>query len=412
MDDKKRVYIIFLWHAFFLAITMSMIEFNTVFPSLISSLTGSKIIFGAIYSIMFGVPLIFNVMFGHYLSSKKFKKKFLLLGINLRAFSFLGMAFFTYKYANQNPSMVIMSLFFWVFLFSFSGGFAGIIYTDLIGKFLKKGERGNLYAFKQFFSSIGFLTGGLIIAFTFNVSSVSYPYNYTLVLFMGFIGLLIASGAFWYIKEPPSKIEKQESFFVFVKKIPAVLKSDKRFSRFILVENLTSFSLMILPFYIVYAQEIFDTTLLSFYLFAIIGGSVISNLFWGIISKKLNSKIVIKLCIFIGALIPIFSLIIVPLGPYYFTIIFVLIGFIRSGRIIGFDPYLLDIAPEPKRTTYLGIRGTLSILTVVLPLLGGLFIELIGYTFTFYIVTIVMFLSLLLLKGKNVKKSNMISNEL
>lgn len=406
MNDKKKVYIIFLWHAFFLAITMSMIEFNTVFPSLISSLTGSKIIFGAIYSIMFGAPLIFNVMFGHYLSSKKFKKKFLLLGINLRAFSFLGMAFFTYKYANQNPLMVVISLFFWVFLFSFSGGFAGIVYTDLIGKFLKKGERGSLYAFKQFFSSVGFLIGGLIIAFVFNVSNISYPNNYALILFMGFVGLLIASGAFWCIKESPSKIEKHEPFFVFVKKIPEILKSDEKFSRFILVENLTSFSLMMLPFYIVYAQEIFDTTLLSLYLFAIIAGTIVSNLFWGIISKKLNSKKVIEICIFVGALIPIFSLLIVPFGPYYFTIIFVLIGFIRSGRVIGFDPYLLDIAPESKRTAYLGIRGTLSILTIVLPLIGGLFIELLGYTFTFYIVTIVMFLSLFLLSGKNVEKLN------
>jgi len=123
-------------------------------------------------------------------------------------------------------------------------------------------------------------------------------------------------------------------------------------------------------------------------------------------TKKLNSKTVIEICIFIGALIPIFSLFIVPLGPYYFTIIFVLIGFIKSGRVIGFDPYLLDITPEPKRTTYLGIRGTLNILTIVLPLIGGLFIELLGYTFTFYIVTIVMFLSLFLLRGKNVEKLN------
>jgi MFS family permease len=84
----------------------------------------------------------------------------------------------------------------------------------------------------------------------------------------------------------------------------------------------------------------------------------------------------------------------------------VLIGFIRSGRVIGFEPYLLDITPESKRTTYLGIRGTLNILTIVLPLIGGLFIELLGYTFTFYIVTIVMFLSLFLLRGKNVEKLN------
>jgi len=412
MNNKKRVYVIFLWHAFFLAITMSMIDFNTVFPSLISSLTGSKIIFGAIYSVIFGVPLVFNAIFGHYLSSKEYKKKYLLLGINLRALSFLGMAFFTYKYANQNPITVVLSLFFWVFLFSFSGGFAGIVYTDLIGKFLKKGERGNLYSFKQFFSSVGFLIGGLIIAFAFNVSNVSYPNNYALILFMGFIGLLIASGAFWYIKEPPSKIEKQESFFVFVKKIPTVLKSDKSFSRFILVENLTSFSLMILPFYIIYAQEVFDTTLLSFYLFAIIGGSILSNIFWGIISKKFSSKKVVEVCIFLGALIPILSLSIGSLGPYYFSIIFVLVGFIRSGRVVGFDPYLLDIAPEKQRTCYLGIRGTLSLLTMVLPLLGGLFIELIGYSFTFGIVSLVMFISLLLLKSKNVKKSNVISNRL
>jgi len=70
MNDKKRVYIIFLWHAFFLAITMSMIDFNTVFPSLISSLTGSKIIFGAIFSVIFGVPLVFNVMFGFKILKK------------------------------------------------------------------------------------------------------------------------------------------------------------------------------------------------------------------------------------------------------------------------------------------------------------------------------------------------------
>ena len=407
MNDKKRVYIIFLWHAFFLAITMSMIDFNTVFPSLISSLTDSKIIFGAIFSVIFGVPLVFNVIFGHYLSSKRYKKKYLILGINLRAFSFLGMAFFTYKYANQNPTIVVVSLFLWVFLFSFSGGFAGIVYTDLIGKFLKKGERGNLYAFKQFFSSIGFLIGGLIIAFAFNISNIPYPNNYALILFMGFVGLLIASGAFWYIKEPPSKIEKQEPFFVFVKKIPAILRSDKRFSRFILVENLTSFSLMILPFYIVYAQEIFDTTLLSLYLFAVIGGSIVSNIFWGIISKKFSSKKVIEVCIFLGALIPILSLLMGSLGPYYFSIIFVLVGFIRSGRVVGFDPYLLDIAPEKQRTCYLGIRGTLSLLIIVLPLFGGMLIELIGYSFTFGIVSLVMFISLFLLRrSENVEKPN------
>jgi len=53
---------------------MSMIDFNAVFPSLIYSLTCSKIIFGAIFSIIFGAPLVFNVIFGYYLSSKNIRK--------------------------------------------------------------------------------------------------------------------------------------------------------------------------------------------------------------------------------------------------------------------------------------------------------------------------------------------------
>jgi len=37
---------IFIWHGAFLALTMSMLDLNTVFPALISNLTESKIIFG------------------------------------------------------------------------------------------------------------------------------------------------------------------------------------------------------------------------------------------------------------------------------------------------------------------------------------------------------------------------------
>ncbi|MHA1974320.1 MAG: MFS transporter [Candidatus Hodarchaeales archaeon] len=405
MEERKKVYAIFLWHAFFLAITMSMIDFNTIFPSLIFSLTNSKIIFGVIYSIMIGIPLIFNVVFGHILASKKFKKKYLLLGINLRALSFLGMAFFTYQFAVNDPSLVVLSFFFWIFLFSLSGGFAGIVYTDLIGKFLKKGDRGTLYAFKQLFSSIGMLMGGLIIALSFNVSNLSYPDNFAIILFLGFIGLVVASGAFWLIKEPPSEVITREPFLVFAKNIPKMLRRDNRFSKFLVVENLTSFSLMIQPFFIVYAQESFEIIYLSLYLFAIILGTITSNLIWGVVAKKSSSKAVMELCILIGAIIPLLSMILITLDPYIYTLVFVLIGFIRSGRTIGFDPYFLDITTELNRTPYLGVRGTLNILTVLLPLIGGLFIEILGYTFTFFIVAFIMMFSLYLLRNSASKST-------
>jgi len=73
------------------------------------------------------------------------------------------MAIFTYYYAIKEPALVIISFFFWIFLFSASGGFAGLAYSDIIGKLIIKGKRGKLFAARQFVSSSASLLGVLIV---------------------------------------------------------------------------------------------------------------------------------------------------------------------------------------------------------------------------------------------------------
>ena len=53
----------------------------------------------------------------------------------------------------------------------------------------------------------------------------------------------------------------------------------------------------------------------------------------------------------------------------------------------------LDITPSNERIEYLGIRGSLNLMIVVLPLIGAFFIEFAGYYFTFVLVSIVMWFS-------------------
>lgn len=68
-----------------------MLDLNTICPALVTSLVDSKILFGFLYVIMLGVPFVFNIFFGHFFQSRKFKKSYLLTGIYLRVFSFMGM---------------------------------------------------------------------------------------------------------------------------------------------------------------------------------------------------------------------------------------------------------------------------------------------------------------------------------
>ena len=99
----KRVLLAYSWHGFFLALTMSMIDLNTILPSMIDELGGSKLIFGLLYSILLGAPLLFNLLFSYLLKKFSYSKKILLLGIYLRSFSFLGIAL-TLKYIYQEIS--------------------------------------------------------------------------------------------------------------------------------------------------------------------------------------------------------------------------------------------------------------------------------------------------------------------
>ena len=405
MDKNKKTriaYIGFIWHSFFLALTMSMLDLNTVFPALVSELTGSKTLFGLLYSIMLGVPLIFNLLFSYYLKTKRHKKKYLLLGIYLRAFAFLGMAVFTYFFGLSSPTLAFGSFFLWVFIFSLSGGLAGISYIDITAKAIPASNRTNLYVVKQFFSSFAAFLGGLAVSKIFSLDNLSYPINYSISLFIGFVGLLIASIGFWIIYEPASEqdLNDREPFKEYLKKVPKFLKADYNFRRFIIVENMASFSIMIMPFYMIFAKDIFgvDNSYIGRYLIFQILGTIFSTIIWGLLAKKINAKSIVRICVTIGGLIPLIAIGLSFLGPDYFAGVFLLIGFIISGRRVGFDPYLLEIAPDKYRTEYLGIRGTLNIFIVVLPILGGVFIETFGYYVTFSLVFVVMIIASTLLK--------------
>jgi MFS family permease len=395
---------IFIWHGAFLALTMSMLDFNTIFPALISNLTESKIIFGLLYSVMLGTPYIFNIFISNFMHKHTYKKKALLLGIYLRSFSFLGMAIFTWFFGKQFPLLVVASFFFWIFLFAISGGFAGMAYSDIIGKLIIKGKRGRLFASRQFATSTFSFLGGMIVLNIFTLHKMPFPYNYTITLIIGFTGLLVASIAFWFIREPPSVIgdKNKEPFRLFVKKLPTILKKDTEFTRFIIVENMSSFSIMILPFYMLYAKDTFaiNEAYVGRYLIFQTVGAILSNLLWGVISNKWGSKMIVRTCILIGGSVPILAIILSKFGPSYYSIVFFIVGFLISGRQVGFESYLLDIAPSDSRIIYLGIRGTMNIFIVLLPIIGGYFITYIGYYFTFIIVTVVMVAAFLLLRIK------------
>ena len=78
----------FLWHAVFLSLAANFMDVNTIVPSMILKLGGTSVHLGFLTTIMIGGASFMQLIFSFALSNEAYKKKWLLLGINVRIITF------------------------------------------------------------------------------------------------------------------------------------------------------------------------------------------------------------------------------------------------------------------------------------------------------------------------------------
>jgi len=120
----------FLIHGIFLALAQNFMDIDTIIPSS----GGSSLHIGFLTAIMLGGSSFTQLFFAPYLQNKGFKKRYLLLGINSRIASLAGLSLLFFFFMSFTGDVCIVFIFVLITVFSFSGAFANISYTDILGK--------------------------------------------------------------------------------------------------------------------------------------------------------------------------------------------------------------------------------------------------------------------------------------
>ncbi len=400
MENEKRNFIAFNWHAFWLAIAQTFADKNTVLPGLILLSGGSQFELGLLTSIMIGIPMVSQLLFASYLTQKPKKKFFLLLGIYMRVFAFLGVALTLYAVDSADPLFVIYAVFGWMFIFSISGAFAGVSYTDILGKSISPKTRKQFFVTRQFLNSIGILISALIVRAI--LKEVEYPNNYIYMFSAASALLFIAALGFLSLKERPSEISKVPKKLVeVIKSIPSIIKSDSNLRNLVISVNLLSVSFTMIPFYMSLVKshsELSREIIGNFLLFQIIG-MILSNFVWSKYTRKKGFKGMFKMAAMLYGTLPILALLFVAFVPMeYFGIVFFLIGASLSAYKISSESILIEISDESNRPLYSGIYGTLNLTMAIFPLIIGLLIASLGFSVVFIITSLLTFSALLFLK--------------
>ena len=175
-----------------------------------------------------------------------------------------------------------------------------------------------------------------------------------------------------------------------------MLESDKNLLNYILLINMTSLGITIIPFYVVLSKSIYGlgrNQIGNFLLLQFLG-MILSSLIWNWVAKRFKFKDISFGFIIIASLLPMMTLL---LSRYEITVyqwIFFIAGFSISAYAISVQGILLEITNNDNRAIYAGISGTLSLTTAIFPLIAGSLIEFFGFTVIFTITSPLVMISL------------------
>lgn len=396
--NEKKNFIGGVIHGTFLRSSTRLADIDLILPAFVSSLTGSKFLIALLPSIYFSAGRLPQVLFSNYVEPRARKKPFLYIAILTRAMIWFVVGFFVTWRGNSNPALILSLLFTFLLIYSLAGSLGGVALTDIIGSAISERNRAKFYATRQVTGSILAFGMGFVVRFILGDGfPLSFPRNYGLLFLFSGTALLIGFAGFWMIRESEGESGTRKSLRSYFANVLEILKDDNEFRLFLLTRVLAGFHIMIIPYYIVYFKESVGVaeSFVGVYLMARVFGGAFSNFVWGRIGERASEEVIL-FCLFIAGLTPLITLGITGFKPIYYSIVFVLAGSAINARMVGFNTQLLELAPEERRATYSGIRGSTIALTAPLPFLAGGLIEFFSFKFAFVFVSSVMFFGLAL----------------
>ena len=355
---------------------------STVLPVFVALFTKSSILIGLTGTLTSVGWLLPQLAVARYAEHLPRKLRLYGLAALCRLVSWLGLVISVTLADDLDPGTYLIIFFVCLGGFSLTGGASGIAFLDIVGKTIPPVKRGRYFAYRRFYSGIIAAAAGSIVAYILgNPDRYPFPRNYFLLFSLTFGFLLSAIAAFMFTVEPEGRVkpERERSSSEYLSKVREVLSEDRNFRKFLSVMVLSNTSSLSIPFYAIYATSVLGapTSWVGWYVTVETVAILFSNLVWGYMGDAGGYRRIIRICAFLSMAAPFVAL----AAPNYliFAAVFAFKGAGTTGLWLAKNNYSLEVAPVTSRPTYVGILNTSLAFVMLLPVVGGLVIDLASY---------------------------------
>ena len=363
----------------FVHLAGSFVFISTIMPLYVSYLTDSRVLIGlipAIYLVASHVPQLFTAARAESLARKKpwivrisvFERvPWLVLGLGIVLWP-VAPPWFSYAF------LVVMLL-----VGQAAVGIASPAWRAMLAKVIHPDRKGMMFGLG---AAIGALMGaaGALLA-RHILDTVPYPLSFGICFLLAFAGQAISWTFLTFNREPATAPERARMRLgAYLRELPAVLRGDHNFARFLVSQILVIFGALGVTFYVIYARDAFgvsDAFAATLTVVALVSQAVGTPLlgWWGDrFGHRAAIEVAAVLCAAAGMVV-----LLAPAAAWMYAA-FALLALSDSGIKVSRPSMAMDLGAAGRVATYTALTTTLLAMpALAAPVAGGWLIDTVNY---------------------------------
>jgi MFS family permease len=281
-------------------------------------------------------------------------------------------------------------------------GVAYVPFMDVVGKTVPPRLRGLFLALRMTIGEVlGFGTAALAAYLLSERCPLGYPRTFGSVMALAAALQTVSILSFSFIKEPERPVQRRRlPFALFFRRGLRIFRRDRSFRNFTLLRFAFALGSMALPFVAAFAKEdlqVSESTVAGYLALSSVA-VLLANLLWGRLGDSHGNRTVLRVYSALAVLPVIIALAAAHAPARMVTLpvlgahdlravlagaVFFLAGLAGPARAQGETNYILDLAPEQRRSTYLAFSHTTVAPLTAVPLLAGWLAERTSYATLF-----------------------------
>lgn len=357
---QPRNFFAYLIANIFTKVADELCSARLIFPWLIGSLGAPAVFAGFLVPVREAGVLLPQLVIAAYIRRIAVRKWVWIAGGLLSASAMAAVTLAVPSVRGTTAGWLIIAL---LSVYSLARGICSVSAKDVVGKTISKTRRGTLMGWSASISGLLTLFIGIAIGLR-NPDNTDGDF-FVLLLASSAIAYVLSALCFAWIREVPGATEGGGNALASALSSLGIVITDSHFRHFVIARTLLLSIALAPPFYVLLAQRSgVDLSGLGVLIIASGLASMVSAPLWGRMSDRSSRRVMAVTALLSGLMgVTVFSLELAGLyqfsGKWQITGLFFLIAVFHGGARLGRKTYLVDMANQDNRATYVAVSNTL-----------------------------------------------------